>query len=103
MKIKRTKSEFIFDTVNGILLVLLCIVMLYPFIHVTAVAFSTQAEAIRPGLHLYPREVDFSALEQVLSAPEIWQAYGNTIFRTVVGTILSVVCTGMGAYAISKP
>lgn len=103
MKIKQSPGERLFDVLNATLMVLLCCIMLYPFIHVTAVAFSTQAEAIRPGLHLWPRAVDFSAMKKVLCAPEIWRAYYNTICRTVVGTILSVFCTGMGAYAISKP
>ena len=100
--IKKPFGEEVFDMFNIIFLALLSIIMLYPFIHVISVAFSTQAEAIRPGLHLYPKELDINAMKQVLGAPEIWQAYWNTIQRTVIGTILSVFCTGMGAYAISK-
>lgn len=101
-KIRQPFSEKLFDILNSTFLVLLCVIMLYPFVHVAAMAFSTQAEAIRPGLHLYPKEIDLSAMKQVLGAPEIWQAYWNTIQRTVIGTVLSVFCTGMGAYAISK-
>ena len=75
---------------------------IYPFVHVTAIAFSTYPEAIRTGLHLYPREVDLSSIKRVFAAPEIWTAYYNTVWRTVVGTALSVLVTGMGAYALSK-
>lgn len=102
MKKSLSNGEWIFDFVNCFLMICMCCLMLYPFIHVTAVAFSTQAEAIRPGLHFYPREVDLSSVGKVLSAPEIWSAYQNTLFRTIVGTFLSVLCTGMGAYALSK-
>ncbi|GHV37750.1 ABC transporter permease [Spirochaetia bacterium] len=101
-KIKFTAGERIFDIYNIIFLVLFSCIMIYPFIHVTSVAFSSKTEAIRPGLHLYPKEIDLSSIKKILTTPEILNAYRNTIFRTVVGTILSVVCTGMGAYALSK-
>ena len=103
-KKQKTAGEKAFDFLNALFMILMCCLMLYPFIHVTAIAFSTQAEAIRPGLHFFPPpdKVDFTAIQKVVTAPEIWNAYGNTIFRTVVGTILSVLCTGLGAYAISK-
>ena len=80
----------------------LCMTTVYPFLHVTAVAFSSQSEALRSGLHLYPKEIDFTSFGRVFRSGDIWMAYYNTIFRTVVGTVLSVVITGMGAYVISK-
>jgi putative aldouronate transport system permease protein len=99
----RTSSSVLaFRIANGAFLVLLCALTLYPFVHVASVAFSSYAEAIRVGLHLFPREVDLSALEQVVTAREIWTAYYNTLWRTIIGTALSVLVTGMGAYALSK-
>ncbi len=91
-----------FTVANAAVLLLLCVVTLYPFVHVASIAFSTYPEAIRTGLHLYPREVDLSSMKRVLAAPEIWTAYYNTVWRTVVGTTLAVFVTGMGAYALSK-
>lgn len=102
MRIRTTLGERVFTWLNTCGLILLCIITLYPFVHITAISFSSHAESIRTGLHLYPKEVDFTAMRKVLAAPEIWQAYGNTIWRTVVGTSLSVLVTSMGAYALSK-
>ena len=101
-KVKQSSGERIFDIFNAALLILFSCITLYPFIHVTSVAFSSSTEAIRPGLHFYPKEVDLTSIKKILTTPELLNAYKNTIFRTVVGTILSVLCTGMGAYAISK-
>lgn len=91
-----------FSLINGAFLIAISAITLYPFVHVASIAFSSYPEAIRTGLHLYPREVDLSSIKKVFASPEIWQAYYNTIWRTVVGTTLSVVTTGMGAYALSK-
>ena len=38
----------------------------------------------------------------VFKYPNVWQAYKNTIFITVVGTSLSLLLTSMGGYALSK-
>lgn len=102
MKIQISKGDRIFESINALFLLFLCVITLYPFIHITAIAFSSHAESIRTGLHLYPKEVDLTAILKVLGAPEIWQAYSITVWRTLVGTSLSVLVTSMGAYALSK-
>lgn len=101
-RIRTSAGSRAFAIANTALLVLLCVVTIYPFVHVASIAFSTYPEAIRTGLHLYPREVDLSSIKRVFAAPEIWTAYYNTVWRTVIGTVLSVLVTGMGAYALSK-
>lgn len=101
-KIKQSYGEICFDICNYIFLCCLCIITLYPFIHITSVSFSSQAEAMRSGLHLYPKEFDASAFKKVFESSDIWRAYYNTLWRTIVGSSLSVLTTGMGAYAISK-
>jgi putative aldouronate transport system permease protein len=102
MKVRTTTGYTVFTLINTTFLIVLSLVTLYPFVHVASIAFSTYPEAIRTGLHLYPREVEFTSIQKVFASNEIWRAYYNTIWRTVVGTTLSVVTTGMGAYALSK-
>jgi putative aldouronate transport system permease protein len=76
--------------------------MLYPFIHVLSISFSTSAEALRPGLHLYPREISLFAWDRVMTDKNIWLALGNTVFRTIVGTLLTLLIMSMGAYPLAK-
>lgn len=97
-----SKAERVFQYVNLAFITLFCITVLYPFIHVLSVSLSTPSEAIRPGIHLYPKEFTFAAYEQAVQTKGIWMGYYNTIFRTVVGTLLSLVVMTMGAYALSK-
>lgn len=67
-----------------------------------AVSFSTPTEAIRPGLHLFPLEFSLDAYKNAFSSNQIWVGFGNTIFRTVVGTILALVFMSLTAYPLSK-
>lgn len=98
----KTRSEKAFDVFNHVFMALLCIVMAYPIIHVFSVGMSSYAESIRIGIHILPREWDFSALQKVFNSSDIWRAYYNTIWRTAVGTVLSTLVTALGGYAISK-
>ncbi|MDO3411927.1 carbohydrate ABC transporter permease [Saccharibacillus sp. CPCC 101409] len=99
---KPTRGNQIFQAVLIVFMILLCIVMLYPFVHMLSISLSTPAESLRTGIHLYPREVSFYAWERVLSRSDIWIGFGNSVFRTVVGTICSIVFMSMGAYPLSR-
>lgn len=100
--LRLTRGEKIFLALNNIFLGLLCLVMLYPVVHVFSIGLSSYEESIRIGFHIWPREFDFSSLEKVFASQDIWRAYYNTIWRTVVGTVLSTLVTALGGYAVSK-
>ena len=53
--IRRTGGERVFDVLNSIFLVLLCIVMVYPFWYVLVLSFNTGSDAASGPLWLWPR------------------------------------------------
>jgi len=81
---------------------LMSFAMLYPFLHTLSISLSTPKEALRMGIHLYPREVTFDAYLQTFRARGVWVGFGNTLFRTTVGTALSLIVMTLGAYPLSK-
>ena len=99
---QRTGSERVFNVFNLVLLGLIGLTTLYPFVYTVSLSFSTAAEANREGLHLYPEEISFLSYRMVLSNPNILTGYLNTLFRTIVGTFLTVLVTCMFAYPLSK-
>lgn len=100
--IRETRGEKIFNVFNCIILGIFAFSTLYPFLYTLSISLSTTKEATRIGLHLYPREVSFMAYSMVLKNGAFYQAYANTIFRTVVGTLLALLVTSMYAYALSR-
>lgn len=98
-----SRAEIAFQFVNYTFLAVLALLTLYPFVHLLSVSFSTNAEATRIGLHLWPREPVVSAYADVLSSPLIWSGYRNTLFRTAVGTALTLLVTALTAYPLAKP
>jgi len=95
-------GEHIFQAILIILISLLCLATIYPFLHITSLSFSSPSEASRFGFHLYPKEIDFFAWNQVLSQTKIWTGFGNSVFRTVVGTVLTLIAMSLCAYPLSR-
>ena len=99
----RTNGEKIFNVANIILLSILAFSMLYPLIYTISISFSTAAEAARGGYHLYPKDASITAYKMVFKNEDLLIAYGNTIFRTVVGTLGALLFTCLYGYALSRP
>lgn len=100
--IRRTREDVIFDTLNTIFMIFLCIVMLYPFINTLAISLNDASDSIKGGIFLWPREFTLKSYEHVFSQSTIFQATWISILRTVIGTGISLICTAMVAYAISR-
>ena len=103
--IQRTKGEKVFNVFNYIILTLLALTTLYPLLYTLSISVSTQAEADKIGLHIIPNFQQFTIdpYKMVFKNAEIWNAYKYTFFRTVVGTILSLLVTCFYGYALSRP
>ncbi|KRF39124.1 carbohydrate ABC transporter permease [Paenibacillus sp. Soil787] len=97
-----TTGEKLFQVLLLVGISLLCIVMMYPFVHELAVSLSSPTEALRQGIHLIPKEFSFGAYKEVFSSKDIWNGMGSSLFRTIIGTVLMVFFMMLGAYPLSK-
>ncbi|MFH5181247.1 carbohydrate ABC transporter permease [Paenibacillus sp. TAB 01] len=95
-------SGRLFDTLNAVLLILVALVTFYPLWHEVSLSLSSMEEAMRGGAFWWPRDFTISAYQTVLGSEYIWVAYGNSIFTTVVGTLLTVLMTAALAYPLTK-
>jgi putative aldouronate transport system permease protein len=99
---KKSLGEKISDIFIYGVLILLAIVCVYPFIYVFSASISSSQSVVTGDVLLWPKEITFSSYAKVLAEPGIWAAYGNTIFYTVVGTLVNLLLTICGAYPLSK-
>lgn len=101
---RHSVGQISFRIVNGLILAFLAFIMLYPFWDLLVVSISPSTYAARSGLKLWPVEgVSSAAYRTVLVNPKVLLAYRNTIFRTVIGTVASILMYFMAAYPLSKP
>ncbi len=73
-----------------------------PFWNIAVLSFNEASDTRLGGFILWPRAFTTSSYSAVLSDPEIFNAAGVTILRTLIGVPLTVIVTTMMAYALSK-
>lgn len=92
-----------FRLCNGLVMILVCIVMIYPFIHVLVASVSDPNALIRHrGLLLMPKGFNIGAYKLVFRNPNILKGYVNTITYVVVGTSINIVMTVLSAFVLSR-
>lgn len=102
MRIKRTVEDVLIDTFVYTVLILLSIATLLPFLQAITISVSPSSVVSSFGFHIIPTKFDFEGYKRILEYSLIWDAYRNTIIRTVVATALSVFLYTIGAYPLSK-
>lgn len=95
-------GDRVFDTCNMIAMICLMIVTLYPFINMIAVSFNDANDAVRGGIYLWPRQWTFDNYKYVFGESDIYHATLISALRTLIGTAVSVFCTAMLAYTLSR-
>lgn len=101
--IHRSLGDRLFHVVNAVILLIMAFIMLYPFWDLAVVSISPIAFANKSGLKLWPGGgVTFDAYKQVFETSTVLTAYKNTIFRTLVGTSISIVMYFCAAYPLGK-
>lgn len=92
-----------FDIVLIILLSILCVVTLYPIAYVL---FSSISDPLlleqQEGIMYRPLGFSIEAYKLVLKNPSIVTGYRNTILYVFFGTLINMVLTTFGAYALTR-
>ncbi len=99
---KRGMSDQAVTVIFYILSGLFTLACLLPFVLVIVASLTDEATLVRNGYSLFPEKWSLAAYQAILRSGAILDAYKVSIFVTVVGTLLSMVITCMGAYALSN-
>lgn len=103
MKIRTSVGEKLFQVFNYFVLTLLILMCAYPIWYVLVASVSdSNALMSYTGLLLKPLDFTWSAYEKVIENPMIIRGYANTLFILVIGVILDMILTSMGAYFLSR-
>ncbi|UQZ82957.1 L-arabinose transport system permease protein AraQ [Paenibacillus konkukensis] len=95
-------SDRIFGGVNKLFLFVVFIIVLYPIVYVISASISDPVYVNQGQMWLFPKGITFEGYQRVFQNPEIWSGYRNTIMYTVLGTLINLLFTLPGAYALSR-
>ena len=99
---KRITADHVFDVINTLLMIVLCVLVVYPLYYVLVASFTEPSVVSSGRMLFYPEKLFLDGYKKLITYQPIWNGYYNTILYTVVGTLLSIVITIPGAYALSR-
>ena len=102
MKRKLEASELIFKIISYTLLTVFALACLYPFVYAVSASISGAHEVDYNEIILLPKNIQFDAFRRMFNDNMFWNAYSNTLFLTLYGTIWALGYSILGAYALSK-
>ncbi|MBQ7600736.1 MAG: carbohydrate ABC transporter permease [Lachnospiraceae bacterium] len=97
---KRNRGFQIFSIV---FLAIACIMIIIPFLLLIISSFTDENALMTDGYSFFPKKWSLGAYEYVFgSSGMIVKSYGYSVIVTAVGTVLSLVITGLMAYPLSR-
>lgn len=101
-KMKTSFSDKAFVFCNTLFLLAFVIITLYPVLNTVAISFNDGIDAVRGGIHLWPRVFTLQNYKTVFNQQNIATGAYITVMRTVIGTVLALVTNALLAYVVSR-
>ncbi|MEK4239956.1 carbohydrate ABC transporter permease [Paenibacillus sp. FSL H7-0714] len=102
MKHKLTLNDIIFNIANYAYFALFALMCIYPFYYVFIYSVSIPGEALG-GVTLLPLGFTLANYEMLLKLQNIPNAFLVSAGRTVIGTIITIICSSFFAYLVTIP
>jgi len=97
-----TLTDRLFDLFNRYALLLVAIVMLFPFVYVVLGSLTSFEDFSGGGVLIIPRNPSLDAYRFVLSSPTLMRSVAVSIFLATVGTVIKLAMTATMAYALGS-
>ena len=99
LKSRESRVDRIFSGVNVVILLLLCVVTLYPIWYVLCASFTSNTYLIsHPGMILWPHEFTLGAYKLALTHPLLISGYKNILIVLFVSLPLNILLTLFTGY-----
>ena len=98
---KRINSDRVFDLLNTLLLLIICLIVLVPILNVVACSLSTPSAVIRGQVSILPKGFNLDAYQQIFHNKMLITGYRNSIVYTLIGTVVNIIMTILAAYPLS--
>lgn len=97
-----TGKDLAFNIVLYAICIIILLIVVYPLYFIVIASFSNPTEVANGKVWLWPSQFTVDGYKEILRHAEIWVGYRNTIFYTVVGTVIGLAVNIPAAYALSR-
>lgn len=101
-KRKKSVSDRLFVIFNTLFMIAFVVITLYPVLNTVAISFNDGIDAVRGGIHLWPRKFTLKNYKTVLSKQNMLTGAYITVARTLIGTVFSLAANALLAYIVSR-
>ncbi|ASS66146.1 MULTISPECIES: carbohydrate ABC transporter permease [unclassified Paenibacillus] len=98
----RSRKEKAADIANVFFLIVIALVMLFPFYYMIVVSFTPYSEYVRHNVVLWPRQWSWDAYSFIFHSRSFVRSLGVTVWITVAGSLFSLALTSMMAYPLTR-
>ena len=98
----RKRRDWLFPVCNTLILILLMFITLYPVLNTIAYSFNDGMDAVKGGIGIWPRVFSTDSYVSLVKDPAVYKAFGISVSKTLVTTILNLFVTSMVSYALSR-
>ena len=100
--LKDTLGDKIFYIINGFLLLVLALIILYPLYFIIIASISDPDAVLGGEVALYPVRITMEGFAKIMERGDVWRGYLNTIIYTGLTVILSLIVTIPAGWALSR-
>ncbi|MDR1530767.1 MAG: carbohydrate ABC transporter permease [Clostridiales bacterium] len=99
---KLSVSFRIFNFFNICFMVFVCVLVMFPYLNVLAIALNDNAHTVHSGMMLIPVSPTLANFQTLLADSGIWHAAMITLLRLLIAVPLTIFINFTGSYALSK-
>lgn len=100
MKLSRSDQWFL--SINYILITLITLSCLLPLLHIVSTSLSNSDAVITGSVVFWPVGFSLESYQLMVEGTRIMGAFKNSVIITIVGVTISMLCTTLTAYPLSR-
>ncbi len=99
---KLSRGEKVFVTAIHVFMIAMALFCLLPVLNVFARSVSSVSAVAGGNVWFWPKELNLEGWKYILQRTSFLNSLGNSVFITMLGTVISVVVTTLTAYSLSR-
>lgn len=101
-KYKSTPGDIVFNVINYTIFTIFTLACIFPFYYLFINTISDNELVVKGVINFIPRGINLNNYKTLLSVSDLGNALIVTIARTVIGTTLMVMASGLVGYLVTK-
>lgn len=100
--ITRTRGDKVFDILNFLFFIFILLIVIFPLYFILIASFSDPNAVNNGQVWLWPKGFTLEGYEIIMQHNNIWTGFRNSAIYTIIGTLINVILTITGGYALSR-